>query len=133
MEAAGASAEARDAGLARRAIIAGAVVALAELGLLAAGPSPAAHADEVAYLVNVTVRPGYNFANADHALTYGRALCAKMSAGVPFAQMVRDIKSDFRTSDDYQGTYLLSQAAQELCPVNIWQLRNSAAGYRPPA
>jgi hypothetical protein len=26
-----------------------------------------AHADEVAYLVNVTVRPGYNFASADAA------------------------------------------------------------------
>ena len=30
-----------------------------------------AHADQVAYLVNVTVRPGYNFANADAALAYG--------------------------------------------------------------
>ena len=27
-----------------------------------------AHADEVAYLVNVTVRPGYNFADANAAM-----------------------------------------------------------------
>jgi hypothetical protein len=30
-------------------------------------------------------------------------------------------------------SYLLSQAAQELCPAQIWQLRQSAVGYRPPA
>jgi hypothetical protein len=29
---------------------------------------PSANADAVAYLVNVTVRPGYHFANADAAL-----------------------------------------------------------------
>jgi hypothetical protein len=34
--------------------------------------STSAHADAVAYLVNVTVRPGYNFAGPDAALDYGR-------------------------------------------------------------
>jgi hypothetical protein len=34
-----------------------------------------ARADSVAYLLNVTVRPGYNFANADDALAYGHGVC----------------------------------------------------------
>ena len=42
--------------------------------------------------------------------------------------MVNTIDSDFATSDDFQASYLLSQASQELCPTQIWQLRQSAAG-----
>lgn len=90
-----------------------------------------AHADEVAYLVNVTVRPGYNFANADAALAYGRGICDKIAQGRSFGQLVGDVKADFNTADDYQGSYLISQSAQELCPNLIWQLRNSAAHYQP--
>jgi len=99
--------------------------------LLAAGlaGTPSAHADTVAYLVNVTVRPGYNFANADQALAYGYGVCDKIAAGRPYAQLVGDVKSDFNTSDEFQASYLISQSAQELCPAQIWQLRNSAAGY----
>ncbi|MDF2825474.1 MAG: hypothetical protein K0R68_2882, partial [Mycobacterium sp.] len=41
-----------------------------------------------------------------------------------------DIRQHFRT-DEYGASYLLSQAAQELCPAQIWALRQSAAGYRP--
>ena len=101
------------------------------LGCLAAGPPVAAHADAVGYLVNVTVRPGYNFANADQALAYGNGICDKITAGEPFTQLVSEIKSDFNTNDEFQATYLISQAAQELCPAAIWQLRQSAAHYRP--
>ncbi|MCT7657092.1 DUF732 domain-containing protein [Mycobacterium deserti] len=92
-------------------------------------PAAPVSADPVAYLVNVTVRPGYNFASADHALAYGRGVCDKITAGLPYGQLVRDIKNDFRTNDEYQASYLISQAANELCPAQIWQLRNSAAGY----
>ena len=81
------------------------------------------HADTVAYLVNVTVRPGYNFPNADAALGYGNAVCDKVRSGEPYAQIVADVKSDFRTSDEYQASYLISQAVGELCPAQIWQLR----------
>ena len=95
---------------------------------VAAGP---AHADEVAYLVNVTVRPGYNFADANAAIAYGRGICDKIAQAWGFAQIVDDVKGDFHTPDDYQGSYLISQAAQELCPNLIWQWRNSAADYRP--
>ena len=98
----------------------------------AVATAPAGHADAVAYLVNVTVRPGYNFASADAALAYGNVICDKIAAGRGYAQIMGDVKSDFSTSDEYQASYLITQAANELCPARIWQLRNSAVGYRPP-
>lgn len=110
----------------RRALIAG-VGALLAMCMLGGG---IARADAVAYLVNVTVRPGYNFPNADAALAYGHALCGKIANGVPFAQLVTDVTRDFAATDPYQGSYLVSQATQELCPQLISQLRQSAAGYR---
>jgi hypothetical protein len=99
--------------------------------ILGGAPSamPVASADAVAYLVNVTVRPGYNFANADQALAYGHGVCDKIAQGRPYAQLIADIKNDFNTSDGYQASYLITQSANELCPAQIWQLRTSAAGY----
>jgi hypothetical protein len=41
---------------------------------------PTASADAVAFLVNVTVRPGYNFPNGDSALAYGHGVCDKVAA-----------------------------------------------------
>ena len=102
----------------------------ATVGVTTARP---VRADSVGYLVNVTVRPGYNFPNADAALSYGYGLCDQIGSGVSYAQLVNTIKSDFATSDEFQASYLISQAAQELCPTQIWQLRQSAAGYVPPA
>jgi hypothetical protein len=101
-------------------------------GLVACSISTAtARADEVAYLVNVTVRPGYNFPNARAALDYGYGLCDRMRAGQGYPELIAVVKSDFNTGDEYQASYLISQTAQELCPAMIWQLRRSAAGYRP--
>ena len=102
------------------------------LGVATLALAPSARADVVAYLLNVTVRPGYNFANADAALSYGHGICDKVSAGRTYAQIMGDVKADFNTSDEYQASYLISQAVNELCPALIWQLRNSAANYRPP-
>jgi hypothetical protein len=39
---------------------------------------PVAQADSVAYLVNVTMRPGYNFPGPDAALAYGNGICARI-------------------------------------------------------
>jgi hypothetical protein len=88
-----------------------------------------AHADETAYLVNVTVRPGYNFPDAAAALDYGNGICSKVAAGEPYSRLVGDVQGDFNTSDYYQAAYLINQSANELCPGQIWQLRNSAAGF----
>ena len=95
--------------------------------------APVARADQVAYLVNVTVRPGYNFPNADSALAYGHSICGKVAAGRTYAQIMGDVKADFATNDEFQASYLITQAANELCPEQIWQLRSSAVGYRPSA
>lgn len=94
------------------------------------GAAPAG-ADTVAYLVNVTVRPGYNFPNADAALGYGHSICDRVAAKTSYADLVNQVKADFRTADYYQGAYLINQAVNELCPAQIWQLRQSAAGYIP--
>ena len=112
--------------------VAGSLSALALTGAALLGPA-AAQADTVAYLVNVTVRPGYHFANADDALTYGRGVCTGISSGRSYAEVMGQVKSDFDNPDEYQASYLITQAVNELCPALIWQLRNSAANYRPPA
>jgi Protein of unknown function (DUF732) len=111
----------------------GVVIACAALfGVATLALAPCARADVVAYLLNVTVRPGYNFADADAALSYGHGICDKVSQGRTYAQVMSNVKADFNTSDEYQASYLISQAVNELCPALIWQLRNSAANYRPP-
>jgi hypothetical protein len=102
-------------------------LAAASLAALGAVATPTARADTMAYLVNVTVRPGYNFASPDDALAYGYRLCDKVGAGRRYADIIGDIQTDFHTSDGYQASYLISQAVNELCPALIWQLRNSAA------
>lgn len=98
--------------------------------LLVAG-APAAHADVVAYLVNVTVRPGYNFVNADVVVGYGNGICDNVAHGRSFADAIGAVKRDFNNPDDYQASYLITQAVNEMCPALIWELRNSAAHYRP--
>jgi len=78
------------------------------------------------------VRPGYYFANADDALNYGHGVCEKIANRTPYGQLMSDVKADFATTDEYQASYLITQATNELCPAQIWQLRNAAAGYGSP-
>jgi hypothetical protein len=114
----------------KRRKLAGVLLTLAgALGAITLSDSPAASADAVAYLVNVTVRPGYNFPNADTALAYGHGVCQEVARGEPYAKLVTDTTNDFHSADPYQGEYLISQAVNELCPAQIWQLRRSAAHY----
>jgi len=89
-----------------------------------------ARADEIAYLVNVAMRPGYGFANADEALRYGHNICQNIADRDPFDAIVDQVQSDLATSDDYQATYLIGQAANELCPALIWTLRHSATNHQ---
>lgn len=69
------------------------------LSFVALAGVASAHADQVAYLVNVTVRPGYNFANADAALGYGYSVCDRVGAKMAYAQLVDEVKRDFDTID----------------------------------
>jgi flavin-binding protein dodecin len=88
---------------------------------------------ELVYLYDVTFRrPDLHWASADAALAYGYGICNKITEGRPYAQIARDFKADFQTSDESLASYVISDAAQNLCPELIWQLRNSAANYTPP-
>lgn len=104
-----------------------AIAVFTAMASTAVGTSAGARADVIAYLVNVTVRPGYDFPNADAAVAYGRAICAKVETGRPYGAMINDVMSDFSTHDEYQASYLISQAVGELCPAQIWQLRQSVS------
>ena len=63
------------------------------------------------------------------AIGYGNSICDRVGAKMGYAQLVDQVKADFNTADYYQGAYLINQAVNELCPAQIWQLRQSAAGY----
>lgn len=107
------------------------VLAAASAALASLASTPLAHADATAYLVNVTVRPGYHFANSEDALGYGFQLCDTVAAGSTYAALIGKVKADVDTTDEYQAAYLINQAVNELCPARIPQLRQAAAGYRP--
>lgn len=111
-----------------------AVIVAAAVGAipLARAPwAPAEPAPEVEYLYDVTVRRHYSFPNND-ALGYGQGICAKVTAGGTYAQVMADAKSAVTPNDENAANYLVSYAVDLLCPSQIWQLRNSAAHYRPP-
>jgi hypothetical protein len=93
----------------------------------AAGPGP-----EVEYTYNVIVRRHFDFPNND-AIGYGYALCGTVTRGVPYAEVMKEVKRDIFPSDEQSANYVVSYAVGILCPTQIWQLRNSAAGYRSPS
>jgi Protein of unknown function (DUF732) len=96
--------------------------------------SPQAHAapaPEVEYVYDVMVRRHYNFPNND-AVSYGYAICDKVTRGEGYAQVMGEVKGDVVPNDEFAANYLVSYAVNLLCPAQIWQLRNSAAHYQPP-
>jgi hypothetical protein len=93
----------------------------------------AAPAPDVEYLYDVTVRRHYNYPNDSDALSYGYGICDKVSRGESYAKVMGDVKSEVTPTDEFAANYLVSYAVNLLCPAQIWQLRNSAAQYRPPA
>jgi hypothetical protein len=115
------------------------LVALIVVATFGGGVSPlapraqAAPAPEVEYLYDITVRRQYSFANAADAINYGYGICDKLSHGASYAQVMGDVKDDVRPNDDYAANYLVSNAVNLFCPAQIWQLRNSATNYVPPA
>lgn len=117
---------------AMRGFVAATALVAGSFGIAGTTAAPA-QADTVAYLVNVHVRPGYNFPNAEAAIGYGQTICDRVAGKLGYAELVEQVKGDFHTTDYYQGAYLINQAVNELCPAQIWQLRESAAGYTVPA
>jgi Protein of unknown function (DUF732) len=117
------------------ALLATMIVIAAALGGATQTQAPqaqAAPAPQVEYLYDVTVRRHYNFPDND-ALGYGYAICDKVRGGEGYPQVMGDVKTDVTPNDEFAANYLVSYAVNLLCPDQIWQLRNSAAHYRPPA
>lgn len=116
----------------RRRIVVVATAAVAPWATLCAAPQAAAvPGPEVEYVYNVMVRRHFEFPNND-ALAYGFGICDKVTRGVGYADVVSDVRRDVLPADERAANYLVSNA-MTLCPAQIWSLRNSAAGYRPPA
>lgn len=112
----------------RRRLAVAAMAATAPLVCIApqaaAVPGP-----EIEYVYNVMVRRHFDFP-ANDALAYGFGICDKVTRGVAYADVMRDVKRDVFPNDEQAANYVVSNA-MTLCPAQIWQLRNSAAGYRP--
>ncbi|HEX4395022.1 MAG TPA: DUF732 domain-containing protein [Mycobacterium sp.] len=118
----------------RETPIAALVVGYVSLGASALGLAARAHAvpaPEVEYVYDVMVRRQYNFADPGEAVSYGYGICQKLIQGESYAQLMSDVKNDVVPSDEFAANYLVSNAVGILCPAQIWQLRNSSAGYRP--
>lgn len=125
----------RTASAAKRARLLAVLVAAAALGGVALPLAPRAQAKpapEVEYVYNVVVRRHYNFPNND-AIGYGYGICDKVRQGDSYAKVMGDTKRDVSPNDEFAANYLVSYAVDLFCPDQIWQLRNSAAHYRPPA
>lgn len=111
-------------------ILAGAIGGLS--AQILAPPAQAAPDPRTEYMYNVAVRRQYNFPG-DDALGYGYQICDKVTAGEAYALVMGDVKNDVTPNDEAAANYLVSYAVNLLCPAQIWQLRNSAGNYRPPA
>jgi hypothetical protein len=119
----------RGASPAGHVVIAGVVLCAAVLVTSAqahAVPSP-----EQDYLYNVTVRRHYDFPEND-AIGYGRGICDKVGAGQSYAAVMDAAAREVRPGDRYSANFLVSYAVSQFCPEQIWQLRQSAAGYQAP-
>lgn len=117
----------------RRAVVAS-IVAASAFSVLQYTQAPTASAvpgPEVEYVYNVVLRRHYAFPNND-AIGYGFGICDKVTRGEPYAQVMDDVKRDTVPNDEFAANFLVSNAVGTLCPAQIYQLRNSAAGYTPP-
>jgi hypothetical protein len=119
-------------GVAPLATLVIAVTALSGIGQAVAPCAQASPDSRVEFLYDVTVRRHYNFPNND-PLSYGYEICDKVIGGDSYAKVMSDVKNDVTPNDEFAANYLVSYAVDLLCHAQIWQLRNSAAHYQPPA
>ncbi|MGD9618693.1 MAG: DUF732 domain-containing protein [Mycolicibacterium sp.] len=111
-----------------RVLSAGLMSGLVSVGGLVGAQS--AGADDLGFLVNVFQMNAFPFPNADTTLAYGRSICTRVETKMSYAELIGQVRAELQTNEFLAG-YLISQAAEELCPEQIWQLRQSAAGYKP--
>jgi Protein of unknown function (DUF732) len=118
----------------RRGMLAGFLVGSAVIASAAQAHIPRAHAapaPEIEYTYDVTVRRAYHFPNND-PVGYGHAICDKVTRGESYGQIMGEVKNDVTPNDEFGVNYLVSNSVNFLCPAQIPQLRQSAAGYQPP-
>jgi len=115
-------------GTVQRSIGAAVLAALAFLAF--AQPAAAKPAPEIEFTYNVAFRRHYQFPNND-AVGYGRTICDAMQRGDTYGVVVADVRNEITPNDEESVNYLVSNAVDILCPAQIWELRQSAAGYRP--
>jgi hypothetical protein len=99
--------------------------------LTAAPVAYAAPAPEVEFVYDVMVRRQYSFTDPADAVRYGHAICEEVGRGDSYAHVMEQTNGQVTPNDEFATNYLISYAVNLLCPELIWQLRNSAAGYRP--
>jgi hypothetical protein len=119
-------------GTRRRVAVAAVALVVSSAGVYVAPQAGAVPGPEVEYTYNVIVRRHFDFLNND-AIGYGFGICDKVTQGVPYADVTTDVKRDVFPNDEQAANYVVAYAVGILCPAQIWQLRNTAAGYRPPA
>jgi hypothetical protein len=106
-------------------------LALGATATVLAPPTAAVPGPEIEYTYNVMVRRHFDFPNND-AIGYGFGVCNKVTQGMPYAAVMSEVKRDVFPNDEQAANYVVSNAVGILCPAQIWQLRDSAAGYRLP-
>jgi hypothetical protein len=124
-----------DEQMTRRKLFVSTAIATCTLGIagqMSASQALAVPGPEVEYTYDVVVRRHFDFPNND-ALGYGFGICDKVIHGASYADVMGDFKRDVLPNDEGAANYVVSYAVGILCSDQIWQLRKSAAGYRPPA
>lgn len=116
----------------RASVVAAMAAVMPAVGVYVAPSAAAVPGPEVEYVYNVIVRRHFDFPNND-AISYGFGICDKVGRGVIYADVMRDVRTDVFPNDLNAANYVVSNAVGILCPALIPALRNSAAGYRPPA
>jgi len=119
-------------GTRRRVAVAAVALVVSSAGVYVAPQAGAVPGPEVEYTYNVIVRRHFDFLNND-AIGYGFGIWTKSPRGVPYADVTTDVKRDVFPNDEQAANHVVAYAVGILCPAQIWQLRNTAAGYRPPA
>jgi len=113
------------------ASLAAAAVVVGGIPVTLAARATAAPDPRVEYVYDVVARRHYGFPNGD-ALAEGDGICDKVRRGEGYGQVMGEVKSEVTPSDEFAANYLVAYSVQLLCPDLIYQLRNSAGGYRPP-
>jgi hypothetical protein len=115
----------------RNTVVAVTAVAVAFGGLVQLPSAHAVPGPEVEYTYDVIVRRHFDFPG-NEAIGYGYGICDKVTRGERYGDVMSEVKRDVFPNEEQSANCVVSSAVGILCPGQIWQLRNSAAGYRPP-